>query len=107
MENYSPNTAFTHLKSQSSKFKVFCTCIGTHVMHGTRSTGPKKLFHVSIYYTSSSVGHLDGQQLLASGFECSYSTWIAEYCGKGAWLFHPCKKQLHMDLRTLASHFQT
>ena len=44
------------LKSQSLKLKVFCTCVGTYVMHGTRSSDPKKLFRVSIYCTGPSVG---------------------------------------------------
>ena len=38
---FCPNTL---LKSQSSKLKVFCVCVGTHARHGTRFTGLKKLF---------------------------------------------------------------
>ena len=41
--NFCLNTSFTFLESQSSKLKAFCTCIGTHAMHSTRSAGPKKV----------------------------------------------------------------
>ena len=37
-----PHTAFTFLESQNSKLKVFCTCVGKHVVHDTRSADLKK-----------------------------------------------------------------
>ena len=85
--NFCPNTTFTlHekvkvlnlLRMRRNRWYEFC--------------GSKKLFHVCIYCTVPSVGHSNGQQLLASGFECSCSAWIAAYHGEGVQLFCRCEK---------------
>ena len=73
------------LKSQSSKLKAFCTCVGAHVVHGTRSAGQKMLLCISTYCTGHSVAHSNDQYLLASGFE------PAAYRRESAWLFRPCE----------------